>query len=74
MMTAMPIFKVRRSGNSLVLVLPSELARSMKLREGDKVLATIEKLPDIMDFAGKLKGIITADELNELTNEGEDLD
>jgi len=74
MMTSMPIFKVRRSGNSLVLVLPSELARSMKLREGDKVLATIEKLPDIMDFAGKLKGIITADELNELTNEGEDLD
>ena len=73
MMTSMPIFKVRRSGNSLVLVLPSTLAKSMKLREGDNVLATIEKVPDIMEFAGRLKGIATADELNRLTNEGEDL-
>jgi antitoxin component of MazEF toxin-antitoxin module len=73
MMTSMPIFRVRRSGNSLVLVLPSELARSMKLHEGDKVLATIEKVPNIMEFAGKLKGIITADEFTRLTNEGEDL-
>ena len=73
MMTSMPVFKVRRSGNSLVLVLPSELAKSMKLREGDKVLATIEKVPDIMDFAGKLKGIMTADEFTRLSNEGEDL-
>jgi antitoxin component of MazEF toxin-antitoxin module len=72
-MTSMPIFKVRRSGNSLVLVIPSGLARGMKLHEGDKVLATIEKVPDIMEFAGKLKGIATTDELNRLTNEGEDL-
>jgi len=73
MMTDMPIFKVRRSGNSLVLVIPSKLAKTMNLREGDNVLATVEKVHDIMEYAGKLKGIVTADELNALTNEGEDL-
>ena len=73
MLTSMPIFKVRRSGNSLVLVLPSELVKSMGLHEGDDVLATMDKLPDLMQFAGRLKGKITADEFTRLSNEGEDL-
>jgi antitoxin component of MazEF toxin-antitoxin module len=73
MMASMPIFRVRRSGNSLVLVIPSELARDMKLRVGDNVLATMEKIPDIIEFAGKLRGIMTADEFTRLSNEGEDL-
>jgi antitoxin component of MazEF toxin-antitoxin module len=69
----MPIFIVRRSGNSLVLTLTSRLARSLDLREGDTVKADIEKLPSIMELAGKLKGRITADEFTRLSNEGEDL-
>jgi antitoxin component of MazEF toxin-antitoxin module len=69
----MPIFIVRRSGNSLVLTLTSRMARELELKEGDKVLASIEKLPSLLEMAGKLKGKATADELNALTNEGEDL-
>ena len=69
----MPVFTVRRSGNSLVLTLTSRMAGKLDIREGDKVLATIEKLPAIMDMAGKLKGRLTADEFTRLSNEGEDL-
>ena len=69
----MPILKVRRSGNSLVLPLTSRLARSLDLREGDAVKAELEKLPSIMELCGKLKGRMTADEFTRLSNEGEDL-
>ncbi len=69
----MPILSVRRSGNSLVLVIPSRLARSLHLREGDAVAARIEKISVLQEFFGRLKGVATADELNKLTNEGEDL-
>jgi len=69
----MPILKVRRSGNSLVLPLTSRLARSLDLREGDAVKAELEKLPSIMELAGKLKGRMTADEFTRQSNEGEDL-
>jgi len=69
----MPKLIVRRTGNSLGLSLPSELARSLGLSPGDEVLVQLERLPQASTLAGVLKGRITAREFTRLSNEGEEL-
>ncbi|MDE1819966.1 MAG: hypothetical protein KGJ23_11355 [Euryarchaeota archaeon] len=64
---------VRRAGNSLALILPSPLVKELKLHEGDHVRAQLEKAPRLDEFFGLLKGKLSAEELNRLSNEGEDL-
>lgn len=64
---------VRRAGNSLALILPSPLIKELKLHEGDHVRAKLEKAPRLDEFFGLLKGKVTTEELNRLSNEGEDL-
>jgi len=43
--------KVWRQGNSLVMTIPAEVKESMRLREGDKILLTLdgERLSIIKD-------------------------
>ncbi len=70
---SMPELHVRRSGNSLALALPVREAQALGLREGDVVHVEIRKVRSILEFAGWLKGRFSAQELNALSNEGEDL-
>lgn len=64
---------VRKAGNSLAILLPRELAKRLGIHMGDTVHAELHRVPTILDLAGSLKGKVTADELNKLSNEGEDL-
>jgi antitoxin component of MazEF toxin-antitoxin module len=65
---------VRRTGNSLGVVLPRDLVREKGLREGDEIEVTVEKAKSIADMWGVLKGKgVSARRLNELSNEGEDV-
>jgi antitoxin component of MazEF toxin-antitoxin module len=69
----MPKLVVRRTGNSLALPIPHELVRELGLAVGDEVLVQIDRVPQLMELAGSLKGKITADEFTKLSNEGEEL-
>lgn len=71
---SMTVLRVRKTGNSLSLLVPKREAEALGLHEGDAVQVEIHKVRDILEFAGWLKGRATAEELNALTNEGEDLD
>lgn len=64
---------VRRTGNSLALPLPRDLVRSLGVAEGDLLNVELERVPDLLQLAGSLKGRITADEFTRLSNEGEDV-
>ena len=64
---------IRRTGNSLAVPLPRALVRSLGLAEGDVLNVELERLPDILQLVGSLKGRITGDEFTRLSNEGEDL-
>jgi len=65
---------VRKAGNSLAILLPRDLAKRLGIHVGDTVHADLQRVPSVLDLAGCLKGKVTADELNKLSNEGEDLD
>jgi antitoxin component of MazEF toxin-antitoxin module len=69
----MPRLVVRRTGNSLAIPIPSPLVRELEIAPGDEVEIRIQRVPRLLSFAGRLKGRMTADELNRLSNEGEDL-
>ena len=69
----MPKLSVRRSGNSIAVPLPHRLARDLGLKPGDEVIVRIERIPHLLDFAGALKGRLSADEFTMLSNEGEDI-
>lgn len=69
----MPKLVVRRTGNSLGLPIPHEIVRDLRLAPGDEVLVQLERVPQLMTLAGRLKGRITADEFTQLSNEGEEL-
>lgn len=69
----MPKLVVRRTGNSLGLPIPHEIVRDLRLAPGDEVLVQLERVPQLMTLAGRLKGKITADEFTQLSNEGEEL-
>jgi antitoxin component of MazEF toxin-antitoxin module len=65
---------VRRTGNSLAIVLPRDLVRAKGLKAGDEVEVTVEKARTIMDMFGVLKDRgPSLRKLNDLSNEGEDL-
>jgi putative addiction module antidote len=65
---------VRRIGNSFGIVLPKELVREKNLHEGDEVELKVEKANTVASVFGALKGHkLSADELNRLADEGEDL-
>ena len=64
---------MRRSGNSIAVPLPHRLVQELGLKQGDEVIVRIEKIPRLLDFAGALKGRLSADEFTKLSNEGEDL-
>lgn len=64
---------VRRTGNSLAVVIPRALVDRLKLRPGDHVRAVLERTPALDEFDGILKGKSTADELSRIADEGEDL-
>jgi antitoxin component of MazEF toxin-antitoxin module len=68
-----PKLVVRRTGNSLGLPIPHEIVRDLRLAPGDEVLVQLERVPQLMTLAGRLKGKITADEFTQLSNEGEEL-
>jgi antitoxin component of MazEF toxin-antitoxin module len=68
-----PKLVVRRTGNSLGLPIPHEIVRDLRLAPGDEVLVQLERVPQLMTLAGRLKGRITADEFTQLSNEGEEL-
>ena len=70
----MPKLTVRRTGNSLGLALPRELARDLGLIPGDEVMVELEKVPRLASLAGRLAGRLTALEFTRLSNEGEDTD
>ena len=69
----MGTFRVRRTGNSLGVVLPKELVRELRLREGDQVELEVRKVPPLLELFGALRGVLTADEATAMSNEGEDL-
>jgi len=69
----MPDLVVRRTGNSLAVMLPRSLARDLGLSPGDRVRVELEKAPELEEFDGVLKGKATAAELSKLADEGEDL-
>lgn len=65
---------VRRIGNSFGIVLPKDLVREKNLHEGDEVDVKVEKAKTIADVFGALKDhALSADELNDLANESEDV-
>lgn len=64
---------VRRTGNSLAILLPKPEAERLDLHDGDTVEVDIRKVRPITEFAGWLKGRVKTEELHALTNEGEDL-
>jgi antitoxin component of MazEF toxin-antitoxin module len=69
----MPEFIVRRTGNSLAVVIPKTLVDRLRLRPGDPVRVELEKAPSLEEFDGCLKGKATADELSRAADEGEDV-
>lgn len=69
----MPQLTVRRTGNSLSLLVPRPVADRLHLTEGEIVNAEIERIDRVADLAGSLKGVVSARELHRLSNEGEDL-
>ena len=69
----MPKLVVRRSGNSIAVPLPHRLVQELGLKQGDEVIVRIERIPRLLDFAGALKGRLSADDFTKLSNEGEDL-
>jgi antitoxin component of MazEF toxin-antitoxin module len=65
---------VRRTGNSLGVVLPRELVREKGLKEGDEVEVVVEKAKRIQEMWGALKGRgPSVRELHALSDEGEDV-
>lgn len=70
----MPVLRVRRVGNSLGVLLPKSLIREKGLKVNDEVVVDVNLAPDIESVRGAIKHLgLTVDELNELTNEGEEL-
>ena len=49
--------KVKRWGSSLGVVIPSEIAKKEKLKEGEKVIIEIKKKNTMREFFGSLKGL-----------------
>jgi len=70
----MPKLAVRRTGNSLGLPIPHAFVRELGLAPGDEVLVEIERVPQFLAMAGRLKGRITADEFTQLSNDGAEID
>ncbi|MGA7861789.1 MAG: AbrB/MazE/SpoVT family DNA-binding domain-containing protein [Thermoplasmata archaeon] len=64
---------IRRIGNSLAVPLPRALARSLGLAGGDVLNVELERVPELLQLVGSLKGRITAHDFTRLSNEGEDL-
>jgi antitoxin component of MazEF toxin-antitoxin module len=70
----MPVLKVRRVGNSLGIVLPSDLVKAKGLRADDAVRVEVEPVLSLEEVAGRLRKYRrTVAEWNEATNEGEEL-
>jgi antitoxin component of MazEF toxin-antitoxin module len=69
----MPKLVVRRTGNSLGIPIPREIVRELRLAPGDELMVQLERIPKFVELAGRLKGRMTADEFNRLSNEGEEL-
>jgi antitoxin component of MazEF toxin-antitoxin module len=68
----MPELTVRRTGNSLAVVIPRALVERLNLRPGDRVLVELERTPALEEFDGVLRGKATADELSREADEGEE--
>lgn len=66
--------KLRRMGNSLGVIIPSDEIQRRGLREGEEVEVDVKKALTLMDVYGALEGKIgDVDELNDIVDEGEDL-
>jgi antitoxin component of MazEF toxin-antitoxin module len=65
---------IRRIGNSLGVIIPSEEARRRGLGEGDSVELEVRKARTLAEVWGALRGRLgSVDELNDLVDEGEEL-
>ena len=51
----MPELKVRKIGNSLGVIFPSELVKERKIRENETVFVNVAKKGDLSKFFGSLK-------------------
>jgi antitoxin component of MazEF toxin-antitoxin module len=68
----MPVFRVRRIGNSLGVLFPKDFIAERKLRLNDEVRVDVRVEGDFKSTAGALKHLgLTVDEMNDITNEGE---
>lgn len=67
----MPELTVRKSGNSLAVVIPKPLAEQLGLRAGDHVHAELAQAPSLREFDGILRGRATADQMSAEADEGE---
>ena len=73
-MLYMERLRVRRVGNSLGVLFPKGLVARKNLRLDDDVFIEVEKPPSIDSVIGTLRYLgMTVDEMNDLTNEGEDI-
>ena len=63
--------KIRKWGDSIGVVIPSDLAKDMGFRVGDEVEIELRKSKDIMDLFGKAKfGGIDTQKLKDQTRAG----
>ena len=64
------ISKVRRVGNSLTVIIPSEEARAQHISEGDVVQIEIERRVNIKDLFGTVKFSKSSQEMKDEDRRG----
>lgn len=64
--------ETRKFGRSIGIIIPKWLAKKEGLGADEKVTVRIVKKANIKNVFGTLKTNLSVDEMNELTNEGED--
>ena len=66
----MPELKVRRIGNSLGVIFPSELVKEKKLKENERVFVNVAKKGDLSKLFGSLKFKESAQQIKDEIRKG----
>ncbi len=66
----MPELKVRKIGNSLGVIFPSELVKEKRLRENEKVFVNVAKKGDMSKIFGSLKFKESAQQIKDELRKG----